>query len=178
MRTYDELVHQRRPPFFLAGLKLDFGPSVVFSDGRSALADGPYASRRVLFVTSDTCAFCRDIEREWCRAIAEVTLLATDELVFVTLQGSSIPDTLVACAKRVNTPANLVVARVRDVVGFGARTGILGTPTLLLIASDGSLVRSSSGGRGKGLIPLLGLGRAATGSPNATASDTKRRGQS
>jgi hypothetical protein len=130
----------RRPPHLIAGLRLRIPeltkaiPGLAATDGRGVF------NRRLVLVTSDACRFCLEVVPAWCAQLQHHTFQPTEQIVAVSIDGRAIPERLLACAQ--GQRVAVAAAEVLDVGAFGARTGILSTPYMVLMDADWRIVRT------------------------------------
>jgi len=160
----------RHIPFLLAGLEL---PLLRLVDGLDGDASGMLArgtpSRRVVFGLSDTCPFSKALEPALCELVGSDRIADNHQLVIISFKGRQVLSTLAQCARRRQpVPAHFVGA-VREPLAFGVLTGILSTPSFLVLDDEWRVIRAYNSGEIEEMVTDL----AAPSAPTPTTIRTK-----
>jgi len=157
-RALAVMATKRHSPVLLAGLRLDpastLQPPIDWSAQQNAKND-----KLVLIVTSDDCSFCRQAEAAMCGFLRSGSMPAKAGLVLVSFGGREIPDRLARCAAEAGVAGPAAISNVTAKLAFSVRTGILATPSVLVLDSDGTLVGSCAGGDLARCPPLIRAGQ-------------------
>jgi hypothetical protein len=126
-------------PLLLPGLVIDL-PGLV----REQIPSRPVRHWTAI-VTSDTCPACQRIVKPLCDFISqEIPPDPTIGWVAVSFDGAILPSALKQCVATQDGSRAIDVVTVRNVTEFGAATGVLGTPSILILDAQFMLRRHVS----------------------------------
>jgi hypothetical protein len=150
-----DLVKAREYPQLLTGLKLDIlaTSTVLERWPHDSRENFPAGRRKLLLVTSDKCAFCKENSHNWLKLVASIERHTSSEVWLLTMDTTNLTIPLVSELKKRDIPFRLL--SVDDPLLFTMKTGILGTPTTLLLEGDATVGLICSGQLGAREIQIF-----------------------